>query len=159
MGIRLETVLPNRRFLIRLAVYRFSAAFLAVIAFSIQLSRPAVSQLPPLVQGRAPVVDGGQMIALLVQQVPVIGDAKLPHVGCHGRFGLLGQGGGGVGGAAGVKMIIGEIHGAFHFLDRLYAVLHSVWDSIPQKGELVQEKSGRRGAAGKRAGGAADRRA
>ena len=41
MGIRLETVLPNRRFLIRLAVYRFSAAFLAVIAFSIQLSRPA----------------------------------------------------------------------------------------------------------------------
>lgn len=41
MGIRLETVLPNRRFLTRLAVYRFSAAFLAAIAFSIHLSQPA----------------------------------------------------------------------------------------------------------------------
>ncbi len=41
MGIRLETVLPNQHFLIRLAVYRFSAAFLAVIAFGIQLSQPA----------------------------------------------------------------------------------------------------------------------
>lgn len=41
MGIRLETVLPNRHFLIRLAVYRFSAGFLAAIAFSIHLSQPA----------------------------------------------------------------------------------------------------------------------